>query len=263
LQKITVKKLVDDIQKFIVLEFVFIFIGTFFIIILIEMHKHQREKFQEANSVRYMDKLNSELLGLEKNGSIFSAEITISTYSSGDKRACISITRDKTSRNELEKKLLTDPLTSLSNRKHINKVLREEIERARRHKHKFSVVMMDIDNFKLVNDTYGHQKGDQALVLFSEYLLARIRKIDTAGRWGGEEFCILCPETDLNGTIELVENIRKGLGQAIKKKSGNNFTISSGVAEYDIDSDDEYSLLKRADDALYKAKNSGRNRTES
>jgi len=218
---------------------------------------------QDKKHIPLLEQRNNELLGLKKNGCIFPAEIAISTYQSGDKRACISITRDKTSRNELEKKLRTDSLTSLSNRAHVNKVLTEEIARARRYKNKFSVVMMDIDHFKLVNDTYGHQKGDQTLVLFSEYLMARIRKIDTAGRWGGEEFCILCPETDLNGTIELVENIRKGLGQAIKIENGNDFTISSGVAEYDIDSDDEYSLLKRADDALYKAKSSGRNRTES
>lgn len=228
-----------------------------------EIHVEHRQKFQQTIAVRTLGSSTSGagLSGLRKDGSVFPAEIAISTFQSGDKRLCISIARDITSRIDLERKASTDHLTSLSNRECIDEILHREVERARRYRNKLSVIMMDIDHFKAINDTYGHQQGDQSLVQFGKYLISRTRGTDIVGRWGGEEFCVICPGTGVGGAVDLAENIRSHLQDEIPDKTGVCFTISSGVAEYDLEIDDEHKLLKKADDALYEAKKSGRNRT--
>ncbi len=224
------------------------------------VHEKQRLEFQQSDRVRAMDERGIDLVGMKKSGEIFPAEIAISALESGKRRACISIVRDISVRKDLERQLSTDYLTKLANRLQIDKTLHEEIIRARRYRRDLSVILCDIDNFKQINDRYGHQVGDRALVKMAEYLQNRVRKLDTVARWGGEEFLLVCPETDLQGARALAEEICSQLESELKDESVL-FTVSLGVARFS-DQDDAASILKRADDALYRAKEKGRNRVE-
>jgi len=160
---------------------------------------------------------------------------------------------------------VTDSLTKLYNRQFLDNRIEADFTRVQRTHEPFSVIMIDIDHFKGVNDIYGHQTGDAVLRHFSEILVANIRKSDFAARYGGEEFLILLPVTDLKGGMELAEKIRKEVEQNLcvkedgkKKKS---VTVSLGVAALqnnNYKNPDE--LIKAADIALYQAKREGRNR---
>ncbi len=154
----------------------------------------------------------------------------------------------------------TDRLTGLFNKGKFNEVLKREIERARRYKRPLSLIIFDIDHFKRINDTYGHKVGDEVLKELAKLIKKNIRKTDFAARWGGEEFVILAPETDLDGAVKLAEKLR----QTVEKHefpTVKNVTISLGVAQY-IDGESPEEFVIRADMALYKAKEGGRNRVE-
>lgn len=157
----------------------------------------------------------------------------------------------------LEHLASTDMLTGHFNRTKIEDLLRSEIERAERYGTFFSVILMDIDHFKKVNDEYGHPIGDIILQEFSLLLNETLRKADSVGRWGGEEFLIILPETDAEGAKEVAEHLRKRIEKfeftAVKHK-----TSSFGITQYQKGSDIQ-SLVNKADVALYNAKNKGRN----
>lgn len=162
---------------------------------------------------------------------------------------------------KLEIQAITDPLTGIHNRLKLDQEFKTELERAMRYKTPFSTIMLDLDKFKNVNDTYGHQVGDQTLKETAKILVENCRKVDIVGRWGGEEFLILCPETDLSGANNSANNLR----EIIEKKNFpviEKITASFGVSSY-RDGDDLQSVLGRADQALYQAKEKGRNRVES
>lgn len=153
-----------------------------------------------------------------------------------------------------------DRLTGVYNRHKIEEVLNLELNRANRYDLKFSILILDIDYFKEVNDTYGHNKGDQVLKKMCNLIEKNIRDADTLGRWGGEEFIIIAPETNIEKSFKLANKLRKIISQYnfIKDKK---VTVSIGLAEYENNySIDE--IISRADQALYKAKNNGRNRVE-
>jgi diguanylate cyclase (GGDEF)-like protein len=162
---------------------------------------------------------------------------------------------------------ITDPLTGCSNRGCLNTRLPQEIQRAGRYNRPLSIVMCDIDHFKKVNDTYGHQAGDLVLKDFSKRIKDSIRdKVDMLARYGGEEFLVTLPETDLDGALHLAERLRKVISEK-KYNIGTkkiNITASFGVAGFDsYNAGDEISfdtLINRADKYLYQAKNEGRNR---
>ena len=135
--------------------------------------------------------------------------------------------------------------------------LNEEILKAKRYNTPLSIIYFDIDHFKQINDTYGHKKGDFILKEVSKIILQNIRKTDIFGRWGGEEFIIILPFTDLENALILAEKLRKKIEE--HDFDGINITISFGVTELKID-DNADTLINRADEALYKAKNKGRNR---
>jgi len=158
---------------------------------------------------------------------------------------------------ELEELSITDPLTKLYNRRKIDEMLAYETERAHRNRSSFSVILLDIDKFKDVNDTYGHQVGDAILIQISQLLSNNIRKIDTLGRWGGEEFFIISTEGYGNKAAEFAEKIRSIIEMHDFDEVGK-VTCSFGVTHY-IEGDTQDSILQRCDKALYKAKNSGRN----
>lgn len=152
----------------------------------------------------------------------------------------------------------TDVLTGLANRSHLNDVCRSEMERAVRYGRPMSIILIDLDHFKQVNDRYGHVFGDQVLVEFAGLARDVLRSTDTVGRWGGEEFLILCPETTLEAAFALAERLRRTM-RAYGFPNGHRQTGSFGVAGF-RDGDGIDRLLIRADNALYRAKGEGRDR---
>jgi diguanylate cyclase (GGDEF)-like protein/PAS domain S-box-containing protein len=152
---------------------------------------------------------------------------------------------------------VTDHLTGLYNRQQLDETLGNEIDRANRSTSSFSVIMLDLDNFKSVNDSHGHQVGDEVLIEVSKILQHSIRKVDIVGRWGGEEFMVICPETDGQGGEKLAESIRIKIEHHLFPVIGNR-TCSFGVTHYVL-SDQVTSIVERADKALYQAKEQGRN----
>lgn len=166
----------------------------------------------------------------------------------------------KSLNKKLKELSITDNLTQLYNRNKIDEVLKSEANRSNRFESSFAVIMIDIDHFKSVNDIHGHQMGDTILKEFAEILQSNLRKTDTVGRWGGEEFILICSETDLKGATSLADNIREKIA-TYPFLLGEQKTASFGISMYKKD-DDIKDLIKRADDALYKAKANGRNKVE-
>lgn len=159
---------------------------------------------------------------------------------------------------ELQRLSTTDQLTGLYNRLRLDGALLAENTRAQRYGTPYSLIIMDLDHFKTVNDTHGHQAGDMVLVNFAKILTAASRQTDIVGRWGGEEFLLICPQTDLNGALAHAGKLCATIGTAPFPVVGRQ-TASMGVAAW-RPGDDEEALLKRADEALYRAKEAGRNR---
>jgi len=160
-----------------------------------------------------------------------------------------------------------DSLTNLYNRRYFSKVTEHILDLAKREKEDVSLIMMDIDNFKSVNDTYGHQIGDEVIVALSNRLLESQRKSDVVCRYGGEEFVVLLPNTDLEGAIVVAEKIREDIGNItvnLGEDSCLQFTVSIGVSMVKMKEERNLEVvLKRADDAMYEAKKSGKNRVVS
>lgn len=159
---------------------------------------------------------------------------------------------------ELERLSTIDHLTEAFNRSKIDELVQREIERSRRYQRDMSIIIIDIDHFKEVNDLNGHQIGDRLIKEIVTVIRENIRQTDYLGRWGGEEFLIVCPETDLPCVQIMAEKLRTKIEEfnfsIVKHK-----TASFGIACL-TPVDDEESLIKRADDSLYFAKNNGRNR---
>jgi len=154
-----------------------------------------------------------------------------------------------------------DGLTQIYNRKHWQDSLEQEYAKARRHDKKLSLIMLDLDHFKLLNDNYGHQGGDKVLIEVSALISALLRVEDTFGRYGGEEFAIILPETDSAGAIELAHRICRIIATTplIYNDQGINVTVSLGVAQLSSKESNYEELITRADSALYEAKLKGRN----
>ena len=162
-----------------------------------------------------------------------------------------------------EQQAITDPITEAHNYRYFRFEIEKEIGRAQRHKKVFSIVMIDIDNFKEYNDSHGHLNGDLALKLVATGLQKNIRKSDVLARYGGDEFIIILPELDKTNASQLAQKLCDVIGQTklpSKKFAPKiNLTISLGVASYPADGTKEDELMKKADEALYQAKHSGRN----
>ncbi len=159
---------------------------------------------------------------------------------------------------ELARMIITDSLTGLYNHQYIYEQIKNEIRKSDRYERPFSVIMCDIDDFKKINDTHGHQVGDGVLMKISEALKETVRDVDIVGRYGGEEFLLALPETTLQNAYTLAERIRKKI-EKLKFGAEISVTISGGVAEHKSD-EDEKMLVARADDLLYKAKKEGKNK---
>lgn len=163
---------------------------------------------------------------------------------------------------ELHQLSITDGLTGLLNRKHIMELLDREISRSQRYGHPLTILLLDVDHFKQVNDTYGHLTGDEVMRRLSDVLRAIVREVDFIGRYGGEEFLILLPESDTPGGAETAERIRQKVQEleiiADQKKVA--VTVSIGISSYPRLGADAHAVICSADNALYRAKSEGRNR---
>ncbi len=165
----------------------------------------------------------------------------------------------------LEHQTHIDPLTGLFNRRASEKKLNEEFERAKRYHHPLSLLMLDIDNFKLINDTYGHHGGDAALVKISETLREKTRQSDFPSRYGGEEFVLVLPETEQDSALQVATKIHDAIRSCTFGAPNQPFrlTVSIGLSSTSNRSYSEWpQMLKDADQALYVAKNSGKDRIE-
>ncbi len=168
------------------------------------------------------------------------------------------IGNDEKMREQIKRLSEEDYLTMLYNRRKVHEIIEKEIIRSSRYSSAFSVILIDIDDFKNINDTFGHNAGDKVLVQFSSIIAQTIRESDIAGRWGGEEFLIICPEASIDGALALAEKLRINIAKN-KFEDAGNLTASLGVATNE-NNDNVKSLVQRADESLYLAKKAGKNK---
>jgi diguanylate cyclase (GGDEF)-like protein len=158
---------------------------------------------------------------------------------------------------------LTDALTGLYNNRYFMQMFPHELIRARRYMKPLSLIMIDVDNFKKLNDTYGHPKGDQVLANLGKILAGSLRAADLSFRYGGEEFAVILPETRLDGAFMVAETLRekifKGVTPLLGQNSDHLVTVSLGVSGFPGDGSTTDHLLSHADACLYKAKHQGKN----
>jgi diguanylate cyclase (GGDEF)-like protein len=160
---------------------------------------------------------------------------------------------------------MTDPLTQILNRRAFFQKFQEELDRVGRYKHPLAVAMLDVDHFKDFNDREGHVAGDEALKKLTQVSLANLRKTDLLARYGGEEFVVMMPETRVKAGLEICERLRLALENTVFEGSNKKekLTVSLGVAGFPADGQTSEALIQAADQALYRAKQSGRNRVVS
>ncbi len=206
------------------------------------------------------------IINKKKSGELYYEDQTISPIldKNGEIKYFVATSKDVSTQIKLEEKLkllaTTDALTGIYNRYKMNEEIALEIKKARRYKKRFALIMFDIDFFKVINDTYGHDVGDNVLEELAKIVQKSIRETDSFGRWGGEEFMILARNIEEAEALKLAEKIRQKVeGHYFRDKV--EITISLGVTLFS-EGDNKEALLKRVDKALYKAKNNGRNRVE-
>ena len=161
--------------------------------------------------------------------------------------------------NTCEEQAFTDHLTGLANRRRFERQLDREVTRTLRYSRPFCLLLLDIDNFKAVNDTYGHDVGDEVIRHLAKTLQAETRGIDMAARMGGEEFAVILPETEFEGGCETAERLRRAIAETDIPVVGH-ITASFGVAEFPLCAATGRELVSNADAAMYEAKRLGRNR---
>jgi diguanylate cyclase (GGDEF)-like protein/PAS domain S-box-containing protein len=207
---------------------------------------------------------------IRKNGQVFPVQLTVTPmHENGQIVGVEAVFQDIGRRKEMEQELMrlatTDPLTGAANRRHFLEQLEMELERIKRFGKPAAFLMVDLDHFKNVNDTYGHAVGDAVLRHFADLVRLRLRRVDLFGRLGGEEFGILLPGTDRADALQFAERFRAYVADTpVQCSKGTlHFTISIGIAEFDpADADAPDGILARADVALYRAKAGGRNAVE-
>lgn len=169
------------------------------------------------------------------------------------------ITKLKEKSNLLEYQASHDKLTGLFNRNRFDEIYTKEIKRTKRYNNELSIIIFDIDDFKMVNDTYGHQIGDEVLKEIAKITLNGVREQDINVRWGGEEFLILLPQTNLTGALTVASKIKSAIKEHIFTDKSLKITASFGVSQL-LEEDDEVSLISRSDKLLYEAKKTGKDK---
>lgn len=214
-----------------------------------------KRRLQREKSIRQQ----AEKIAEEKSRALYVKSIELEKALKAESQARKKI---ESLYREVERLSRIDPLTELSNRRSFSTDAARFFKLAVRHKKKMSCAMLDIDFFKKVNDNYGHGFGDTVLIEVAKTCKKKVRSTDLLARFGGEEFCFLFPETDLQGASLITERIRIKISELKFNSEKNRFTITAsiGVAGL-IDSDHSIEdMIKRSDVCLYKAKESGRNR---
>lgn len=211
------------------------------------------------NTITHNQTWRGEIKNKAKDGSVYWVYAVISPDfdEEGERIGYTAIRQDITDKKRAEELAITDRLTGLYNRLKLDEVLNYEIAQTRRYETPLSIIIIDIDHFKSVNDTYGHQTGDMVLIEAAQILRSCSRASDTSGRWGGEEFLIILPNTNLSGALEAAEKIRMAIENYPFSVVGQK-TASFGVSEF-LANENENSFIERADQALYRAKTGGRN----
>ncbi len=233
--------------------------------------------FVEDNNYFYPKELESKSW-IEQLQEIDSSSRTVSMTSvQGDKKIFLTsvqhiedtshtiitfteVTTMEAEKKEFRQKAYTDELTQIRNRTYFEEKFSTEIDRCKIQNNSLGFMMLDIDKFKDVNDTYGHQIGDDILVEIAQLIESKTRKSDIFARWGGEEFVMILPDTTLKDTRAVAQNLR-GFIESHTFVNDLKITCSFGIAELEKD-DRQKSIMKRADDALFRAKEAGRNRVE-
>jgi diguanylate cyclase (GGDEF)-like protein/PAS domain S-box-containing protein len=223
---------------------------------------------------------------IRANGTLFDVEITLNKVELADKTCLLAIVRDITERKQYQKILaedrrkletqlaeitalqhrlqeqaVRDPLTGLNNRRYLDETLPRELSRAKREGYPLALIMLDVDHFKKINDTYGHQAGDEVLEYLSSILINNARESDIVCRYGGEEFLVVLPRMSLDNAFQRVEEWRLIFSEK-PVKNGElliNVTFSGGISVFPEHAADADTLIALADDALYISKNKGRN----
>lgn len=218
----------------------------------------ESKKIQFSSALKNNNFLAGEIR-VHMRGKQFVLQFTLTSAKIVGKQidTAIVILNDITDKKKIEKLSEIDTVTNLSNRFHLSNVLKKEISAVKRFYKPLAIIMFDLDYFKTINDSYGHNLGDDLLAQIGKVLTKHLRDIDVAGRWGGDEFMIICRHTDLEQAKIIAEKIRKKIAELCV--NGHSITASFGVAQWD-DGDNETSMIEKADFALYKAKNNGRNK---
>lgn len=205
---------------------------------------------------------SGEIKNMRKDGTYYWVHSEISPYFEHGKHVGYMAVRiDISDKKMLEIVSVTDKLTQLFNRVKLDTEIMKLTENTKRKSDNFSVILIDIDHFKSVNDTYGHLVGDKVLQEAAKLLKENVRSSDIVGRWGGEEFLIVCPDSNLMSAKTLAEKLRKAIESFQFSEVGHK-TASFGVSEYGGDESDD-TLIKRVDEALYISKESGRNQVKT
>ena len=204
------------------------------------------------------DDWHGEIRNIAKNGNYYWVDVHISPNydQNGNMISYTAVRQDITDKKRIEELSITDQLTGLFNRRHLDNILKQNTDLHDRYKNPFSVVIVDIDHFKSINDIYGHQIGDKVLIEFATILKNNSRSTDIAGRWGGEEFLIILPNTNQDEACAVAEKMRFQIAQYSFDTVGPK-TASFGVSQFSLNI---HETISRADEALYQAKNEGRNK---
>jgi len=211
------------------------------------------------NTLENNEKFKGELKNYTKNKEVYWTSVTIDPMfnDKGTKIGYVSYRENITNTKKLKYISTHDTLTNIFNREYFNKKIISKIKSFKRYGNEFSLIIVDIDHFKNVNDTYGHHIGDKVLIKIAQILQDNIREDDMVARWGGEEFVILLPHTEINGAFALAEKLRNIIENSSILKE-QKVTASFGVGVY-TNSESQISFFEKIDNALYKAKDSGRN----
>jgi diguanylate cyclase (GGDEF)-like protein/PAS domain S-box-containing protein len=230
-------------------------------------HPHYVRQFHDSEEITRPMENRIEITGRRKDGSEFMAEVAIAKVDAGTDLELAAFVRDVSEHmrlmDELHLRASTDPLTGLYNRRHMFEAAAKELNRAMRFGHPASVVLIDLDDFKGINDTFGHLIGDKVLREVSSVCQHQIRQSDIIARWGGEEFLLLLPETDGVGAMRFAERLQEGLKRIQKdapELEARRVTASIGIAAHRDEDDSFEAMVRRADEAMYTAKNTGKNK---
>ncbi|TAN44798.1 MAG: diguanylate cyclase [Nitrospirae bacterium] len=234
---------------------------------MLKSGSHDRQFYKELWETILSGRVYRNMfINKKKNGELYYDECTIAPLfdANGTLTHFVATAKDLTLQKQLEEKLRKsaehDFLTNIYNRRKFYEILENEVERANRHSRQLSITMFDIDHFKAVNDTFGHDKGDYVLKTVAGIVEESIRKTDIFARYGGEEFVILAPETDLEGAAGIAEKSRNSI-ESFDFDYAGKLTASFGVASFEKGMTAD-KLVQEADRLLYLAKNNGRNRVE-